>query len=148
MHFKSFIILASSLATLASAAAIDTTVDTVTDTPAAPVNSLTDPPVDSTTLTSAGIEPTGQLVKHRMPIFRLPVQCTETDLEEADALEGEIDSLRSQHIAAIRQEKNDFDDELLIMEVPLEDQPDISYPGEPTRCKKLQGLREHYYRLE
>ncbi|KAG6883968.1 hypothetical protein C0992_007310, partial [Termitomyces sp. T32_za158] len=75
----SFVILASSLAALASAVAVDRTLNTVT-------NALTGPavidttlstfaaPVDSTTWTSAVFESTGQLVEG--PVS----QCTAKDL--------------------------------------------------------------------
>ncbi|KAG6878926.1 hypothetical protein C0992_006570 [Termitomyces sp. T32_za158] len=133
MHFKSFVILASSLSALASAAAVDTILNTVTNIPTAgaaavdtTLNTVTNiptvivdglrKPLDSTTLTFTRIEPTGE--------------CTEEEREDIKLYENLIKKLRQKQVAALREKYKGMS----VNEVP------VKVPGgrnsKDTLCKK------------
>ncbi|KAG6884172.1 hypothetical protein C0993_000736, partial [Termitomyces sp. T159_Od127] len=154
MHFKSFVILATSLASLASALAVGDlvgttvntavdTVGTVVDTTKPVIDSLIgSPQVDGTTLDSTtGTDPTEGSVgaPGSMPIVQVPRECT--DLKRWN------DYRREKDIAAIRKKYKDVNKQLIIRPKPVKYQTPLEYTGKRSNCTELQREKELLARL-
>ncbi|KAG6895982.1 hypothetical protein C0993_008898 [Termitomyces sp. T159_Od127] len=116
MHFKSLVILACSLATFASAIAIDTTLGTATNELSAVGSSL----VDETVI------PLENLISLAVP----PKQCTRKELRQIRELEGLLKRLNLS---------------LQDMLIP-EDNATVEYKSDPSACKELRDLDEKVFR--
>ncbi|KAG6867851.1 hypothetical protein C0993_010253 [Termitomyces sp. T159_Od127] len=122
MHFKSFVIPATSLASLASALVVGdlvgTTVNTAVDTVGTAVDT-TKPVIDSL----IGSPQVGGGAQRQTCVAIL------TDYRSF--------KLREKDIAAIRKKYNDVNNELIIKQKPVEYQSRFKYTGTRSKCMEL-----------
>ncbi|KAG6895536.1 hypothetical protein C0992_000766 [Termitomyces sp. T32_za158] len=131
MHFKSLIIFACGLATVASAGLIN-------------LDKLVD--LANNTLIAPAVKLTGDVVDTVEKVIQPRLKCTKAERQKIARLTYETHKLHREDIASFK--KDVLGQKKVVLDAAAIYQPRIPFQGDPATCKELQDATETYERIK